>query len=648
VPVSRSNAIGKSISQVHCTNSINTMNTTRLNKMLLVSLLLLLALAEPTKSAKTGNTTFYHESITNVCSVMRIETVNEGEPIPFCKGLPDRRDDALSPRQFFEEVERKWLWEQKCEDKSSDEPEAREQPALQASFEQVTAVIDKIKVGLEAVETLLINIASDVSRFSLVTKNWNWFIFTPMALAMSVLCFVNGLFVVRNNTKVLRGVFTTFTAGFILTATYFVETLYLRKYNAIYSGTLMTLLALYTFFSQTPFFRKTPFSVLGTSMLIHLLVPMAGTLAYAKFNTTLFFGPFLSIVINVSQVILHLLCLFWLFIDEKLIIVKTLFLPLIQTFQNLVKESEKSQIEIDFIRQGNENMTLDIFNSFEYEGEVKLSDTQALDKALTEAMIAMCTKLQGDWKASCYPMIKAACSDASWNIGGVIGFFAPWMFCPTIATEMCKEATDLASDFNTVEEFCAESTKSNESVFNFLFNKIGAYWEQIRREIIVDPETISVNQQLMGDLEGFNLFQAKWTWWLHVIIDFGLSTFVLALLGIALFQAISALTAYKSNDDFTNNYLSKDFIESRVQEGLAIRLTRKEKRKYVTNFKQSVDDYIRYMWYNKPRFYDMMKPLMQATFCYFFDIGCKLLHDKLQTIDFVVGSLLVSCPQEQQ
>lgn len=43
------------------------------------------------------------------------------------------------------------------------------------------------------------------------------------------------------------------------------------------------------------------------------------------------------------------------------------------------------------------------------------------------------------------------------------------------------------------------------------------------------------------------------------------------------------------------------------------------------------------MWYNKPRFYDMMKPLILATFCYFFDIGCKLLHDKLQTIDFVVG-----------
>ena len=610
----------------------------QLNKMFLMSLLLLLALAQPIKSAnKTANTTFYHESITNVCSTMKIETVHAGQPIPFCKGLPDRREDALDPRPFFEEVERKWLWEQKCEDKSSDEPEARDQPALQASFEQVTAVMDTIKVGLEAVETMLINIAADVSRFSLVAKNWNWFWFIPMSLAMSVLYFVVGLFVVQNNDKVWRSVFTNFIAGFVLITVYSIETLYLKKYTANYSGTLMTGFGIYSFISQTPFFRETPFSGLGTSILIHLLIPIAGTLAYAKFNTTFFFGPVISIIINVSQIILHILCLFWLFIDEKLIIVKTLFLPLIQTFQNLVKESEKSQTEIDMMRQANENMTLDIFNSFEYEGDVQLSDVQALDKALTQAMTKMCEKLQGDWKVSCYPMVKAACADVSWNIGGVIGFFAPWMFCPSISTEVCKETTDLSGDFSTIEEFCKGSTASNESVFNFLFNKIGAYWEQIRREIIVDPETISVNQQLMGELEGFNLFQASWTWWLHVIIDIGFSIFVSSLLLIAIIEAVYALTAYKSNDDFTNNYLSKDFIESRANEGLPIRLTRKEKRKYLTNPKESTKDYIRYMWYNKPRFYDMMKPLILATFCYFFDIGCKLLHEKLQTIDFVVG-----------
>ena len=86
-------------------------------------------------------------------------------------------------------------------------------------------------------------------------------------------------------------------------------------------------------------------------------------------------------------------------------------------------------------------MTLDIFNSFEYKGEVKLSNVQALNKTLTEAMFLMCTKLQGDWKLSCYPMIKGACANASWNIGGVIGFFAPCMFCPSIAAEICKDTT---------------------------------------------------------------------------------------------------------------------------------------------------------------------------------------------------------------
>ena len=72
---------------------------------------------------------------------------------------------------------------------------------------------------------------------------------------------------------------------------------------------------------------------------------------------------------------------------------------------------------------------------------------------------------------------------------------------------LCKETTDSTSDCNTVQEFCTESTSSNESVFNFLFNKNGAFWEQIRREnlSIFEPKMISVNQQLMGDLEGFIL-----------------------------------------------------------------------------------------------------------------------------------------------
>ena len=112
-----------------------------------------------------------------------------GEPITFCKGLSDRKEEALDPRPFFEEVERKWLWEKKCEDKSSDEPEARDQPALQAAFEQVNGMFDKLKAGLEEVETILINVALDVSRFSLVTKNWNWLIYAGFAIAMSLLYF---------------------------------------------------------------------------------------------------------------------------------------------------------------------------------------------------------------------------------------------------------------------------------------------------------------------------------------------------------------------------------------------------------------------------------------------------------------------------
>jgi hypothetical protein len=50
---------------------------------------------------------------------MKLEIVEAGEPTTFCKGLTDLREDALDPRSFFEEVERKWLWEKKCEDRAA-------------------------------------------------------------------------------------------------------------------------------------------------------------------------------------------------------------------------------------------------------------------------------------------------------------------------------------------------------------------------------------------------------------------------------------------------------------------------------------------------------------------------------------------------
>jgi hypothetical protein len=44
-------------------------------------------------------------------------------------------------------------------------------------------VIDKLRAGLEEVETILINVASDVFCFSLVIKNWHWFIYAIVSLA---------------------------------------------------------------------------------------------------------------------------------------------------------------------------------------------------------------------------------------------------------------------------------------------------------------------------------------------------------------------------------------------------------------------------------------------------------------------------------
>ena len=589
---------------------------------MIIGLVTLLALLP---QADAANTTLYSEKIWTVCQINEFIVTKAGEKIRYCPLLPDRTEDNNEPgkREFFEGINNNKFFEKKCDDTANQEPEIRNPTSFQKSFDGLQNLLKEITNGIKIIKGLLIDAALDVTKFSLITKNWNWFIYFPSAIFMSLVFFGIEIYIIQDNNKLVLTVFLNVVKGFVLIAVAYVAHLYFKN---IY---IWVVLWAYTFFVLTPWFPKTPLSGLGILTIIWLIVPLVGVVAFYAFQTTLFFGPAITNFINLCSLSLHLLCFAWLYIDEKLVIVRTLFLPLIKSIEQLTKKSNESQQEIDLLQQKNENMTRDMFTSFQYTEPIKMNGWQKFDKIMTDTMRKFCDNATDKLKTNDFPEYKCGwyfypmCMSGTFQQGGgvaALGFF----LCPIVSTKACQFVGNKATDVcNKVQ---------NGSMFTILFGEMAQTLEKIRSEIVVDPN-IAPKKAVIDDVSGFNLFQASWTWWLHIVLEFGALSFVYGLLIPSVLQALPFLTAYKSNDNFNNNYLSNEYIES---QGSDIKLSRKDRRRYVAHTRKALKDYIRYMWNNKPRFILLLLPLIMAIVAFAIDRSASYFHDMLMKVDFVV------------
>ena len=102
---------------------------------------------------------------------------------------------------------------------------------------------------------------------------------------------------------------------------------------------------------------------LGFLTLLKLILPLSRIILRLALELRLFFGPVHSFLANRGAILVHLLCIIGLYVDEKLLIIKVLLLPLYRTLVDLFDWQRSSPFGTARIRQTSHNSFLHYQNS---------------------------------------------------------------------------------------------------------------------------------------------------------------------------------------------------------------------------------------------------------------------------------------------
>lgn len=558
-------------------------------------------------STEAANFSFERESIVTVCDIYRINITSKGQPIPHCDELPP-------PGDFFN-VSSRTVWEMPCDDTSNDEPVARRPTIWDRTIRALHWLLEGVQNKIKALGVILLGAIQDVTRLSLISKRWDGYWYLVGALSASLFFFIQGLYLSRPG-KLGYNIILNVFMGFGSTAVYYMIHLYFRNVF------VMAVFAVIGVFAFTPWYVKIRMSAMGVLTSMELLIPLFGFCIMNIFETQLFFGPILSLFINGGSIVIHILCLTALYIDEKLILVKVFLLPFYRMFQKVFGLSDKNQKEIDFMRANAHKLNNEIFTTFGEAPPPQMSTLEMLDRFFTQALVNACKKRQGRWQDECWYFVRDRCSDETWNLGA-ISYIIGWVLCPKVAYKSCDPVGKI-----NLDEFCASPTNT---AFGAAFDGYQKAIEQLGREIVVDPLKPKVNNDILEMTAGFDLFAAKWTWWLRHFISWGLAGLALALLLISIIYAIVFLVKYRRNLYFCNNYLDSSLIDR-----WKINLSRREKGRYYSTFSRAMFDYA-YIIINYPsRFAESLRLLSKVMLCFWIEQSAKYLHHQLMNIQFVV------------
>lgn len=573
-----------------------------------IMLLLFFTIAAlPSTADASNNFSFVRESIMTVCDIYRINITSRGQPIPECDELPSAKD-------FFN-VASQTLWEMPCDDTSNDEPLTRRPTIWDRTIRALHWLLEGIQNKIEAFGNILYLAVQDVTRFSLITKRWDAYWYCVGSLVASLAFFIQGLYLSRPG-KLSYNIVMNIFMGFGVAAMFYMVHLYFQN---VY---VMGVFALIAIFALTPWYVQANLSAVGVLTSMELLIPLFGFLIMNIFETRLFFGPILSLYINIGGIIIHILCLAALYIDEKLILVKVFFLPFYRMFQKVFGMGEKNQKEIDYMKANVHTLNRELFTTFGQEPPREMSTLEQLNAAFTSALNTACKARQNEWSDQCWYFIRDRCKDETWNLGA-IPYMIGWVLCPKVAYESCDPVGKIDLD-----KFCSVP---DSTFFGAAYDGYQQAIEQLRRDIIIDPLRPKVNSDILEMTAGFDLFAAKWTWWVRHMISWGLAGLAIALVLLSLIYAIVFLVKYRRNIYFCNNYLSRSIINR-----WGIRLSRREKLRYYDSFISVMYDWISIMVRHPSRFAESLRLISKVMVCFWIEQSAKYLHNLLMNIQFVV------------
>jgi hypothetical protein len=546
-----------------------------------------------------------------VCDIHRITISSKGEPIPECDELPP-------PGDFFS-VSSRTVWEMPCDETSDDEPINRRPTIWDRSIRALHWLLEGVQDKIRSLGNILLLAIEDVTRLSLITRKWNVYWFLVGSLGCSLLFFVQGLYLSRAG-KIIYNIILNVLIGFAMSAAFYMVHLYFEN---VYVMAVFVAIAI---FALTPWYPKLYLSAIGVLTSMELLIPLFGFCIMQIFETQLFFGPVLSIFINCGSIAIHLICLAGMYIDEKLILVKVFLLPFFRMFQKVLGLSDKNRQEIEFMKESAHLLNAEIFKTFGEVAPSPMSTWAQWDKAFTDVLQKACKLKQSEWKEACEPFIRDACRTETFNLGPLVDFIALVTdTCFNLGYYSCLRLRNL-----NVDEIC--SMKLNETTaLGAAFAHYQEALNTLAREIIIDPLVPKVNNDILEMTAGFDLFAAKWTWWLRHFISWGMAGLCLSIVMLSIVYAIIFLVKYRRNLYFCNNYLSRA-----ITERWNVNLSRREKGRYFTSFTRVIFDYM-YILYTYPsRFAESIRLICKVMFCFWFEQSAKYLHHLLMNIQFVV------------
>lgn len=582
-----------------------------------MKLLLILAMTVVhVTAAENWNTTIDASTIFQVCDIHDVKITFGNNTPPYCPKLPVVR----SAGDFFNQ--NRAVFEVKCTDQTQDEPQSRRPTVWDRSVRALHSLVSGVRSKIEAFTAFAASAALDIAEASLITRRWHVFWYFIASSTVSAIFFCQG-FTISRPGKLKFNIVLNIIIGFLLTATFYCCHLY------FYNVWMMGVLAAIALFCFSPIYPSTYLSGLGLFTLIELFIPMLGMLARFYLNTNLFFGPFLSLVINLGGLLVQSLCFVALYIDEKLMVVKLFFLPFYQICQRIFTSSQRAGQTVRLMQSEAESITRSIFTAMDISPPDDLTGLQRIDKAMTDALSMACKTRTMRFMGVCYSFVRKQCLETAWNVDPMAYVVATFM-CGNAALESCSVMRSKTVD--QLDSFCRVQ---NQSAFGFVYNSLQEQLNDLHRQIVIDPLAPKVNPDILEATTGFDLLAASWTWWVARALRWGMAAFCLAVLFVAFIQAVSFLYKYYSDVYFCNNYLSY----TKIEEEWRIKLTRKEQTKYYGSFAQAVWDLILFIYRQPQRYSQSVRPLVYTLVCWSVEKLAFKVHQLMDCMNFVVPEL---------
>lgn len=316
-------------------------------------------------------------------------------------------------------------------------------------------------------------------------------------------------------------------------------------------------LLLFTFGSlfifSNGFYKSSSIDRVGLLTLFFLIMPVTSSVSRVLVEILLLI-PIINLIFNGLSVVAQVACLIGLYIDEKLLIVKTLFLPLFKMFDTFFDANIAHESFLEAVYQSVEELTRDFI---EGSGD--------LDERLRAKLEKLCLKATNEWYERCPVFFKGSCvtavnqtvisqADRGFETVGqwltVVLTGAPVRPVQRKAAEtICFHMTESACDISKINltSYCSPSgSLAYGRAYQYFLNATS------KLKSLITFQSKAEISEFSSETTTFDV-NFDWLSWLQSVATILLLIALIAYVWIAIAKALVFSYRYKNDLKFCNN-----------------------------------------------------------------------------------------------